>query len=334
MKLTAQAAGAPGDLSTTNVGNVDAEWKGVITPGDAGEITFEVTAVGNNGWKVDDQATFKVLEPIELALTGPLDLGTVAAGTPAYKRCVDLSFAGSRGVLYQQFKLTATKPKGCESYPTMFDGDAGYALHEADGVVVEILDARTVSICLANVPRCSGESPEPAVLTVQAMSPDFPEQKATLDVKWNVTGRNPLACWWWLIAAIGGSLFVIIVGYGFIRPFRFNVDDQVQLAGKREQLSRAVGRRLRDLPGGRSGWYKSASVGLLENGQATSKVATSIVELHARKGEVIIKSRGGLERVSHQTKKLEPVAEAATKDGHLASKNTVYAAGNLFFQIK
>ena len=334
MKLTARAGGAPGALSTGNVGDAAAEWKGTITPGDAGDVSFQISAVGNGGWKVDDQNSFTVLEPIELALTGPLDFGSVPAGTAANKRCTDLSFEKSRGALYQRFKLTATKPKGCDSYPTFYNGDIGYSLVDAQGVDVEILDARKVTICLAGVPRCSGETPEPSLLTVQALSPDFPDQKATLEVKWQVTGRNPLACWWWLIAAIGGSLFVIIVGYGFIKPFRFNVDDQVQLAGKREQLARAVGRRLRDLPGGRSGWYKSASVGLLENGQASAKVATGIVELHARKGEVMIKSRGGLERVSHQTKKLEPVPEAATKEGHCASKNTVYAAGNLFFQIK
>lgn len=179
-----------------------------------------------------------------------------------------------------------------------------------------------------------GRVPDPAVLTVTASSPDFPDQKATIDITWKVTGRNLLACWWWLVAAIGGGLFVIFLGYGFVRPFRFAIDDQVQLASKREQLSRAVGRRLRELPGGRPGWYRSAAVGLLENGQATTKVDQAVVQLHARKGEVIIRSRGGLERVSPQTKKLEPVPEAATKDGHNASKNTVYAAGNLFFQIK
>ena len=45
-----------------------------------------------------------------------------------------------------------------------------------------------------------------------------------------------------------------------------------------------------------------------------------------------IRSVSWLERVSAQTKKLEPVPDA--REGHNAAKNTVYVAGKLVFQIK
>ncbi len=332
LTIAARAGGATAKLSSTKPGALDAVWTGTVIPGDAGELQLEGTAEAH-GWSVKDQAAITVLEPIELALAPRLDFGTVPAGTRSNSRCLDLAFTKSRGVLYQRFKLTATRPSGCDSYPVVYDGTlgVGFPLH-GEGVETEILDSRIVTICLAEVPRCAAEAPEPAVLTVQAMSPDFTDQNATVQITWTVTGRSFLACWWWLIGAVGGVITVIVLGYGFVRPYRFTIDDQVRLAGKREQLVRAVGRRLRDLPGGRPGWYRSAAVGLLENGQATPKLGQAVVELHARRGEVIIVSRSGLERVSAQTKKLEPVPDA--REGHNAAKNTVYVAGKLVFQIK
>jgi hypothetical protein len=336
LTMTAAAGGPPTALHSDRPTDVDGVWKGEITPGDVGLISLAAVAKSAGG-EVTDQSIIDVMEPIELRLPAQLDLGTVPAGSAANddRYCQWLDFSKSRGVRYQEFRVTATAPRGCDSYPVFFDGASGigYGPHKKP-VQFELGDAQRVRICLADVPRCASESPAPTTFTVVAVSPDFADQKADVELRWKVSGRSFLACWWWLIAATGGTLFVATVGYGFIRPWRFAVDDQVQLAGKREQLARAVGRRLRDLPGGRPGWYRSAAVGLLDNGQATAKVGAALVELHARKGEVIIRSRGGLERVSPQTKKMVPVPEAATRDGHVASKNVVYSAGSLFFQIK
>ena len=187
-------------------------------------------------------------------------------------------------------------------------------------------------ICLADIPFCAGESPAPITLTVKALSKDFPDQVRTIRVRWRVQGRSFLACHWWWLAFAGGGLGLALIGYGWVRPDRFAMHDAVKLAGKREQLARAVARRLRDLPGGKPGWYRSSATGLREDGSATDKLRTAAVELHARRGEVILRSRGGLQRVSPQSKKLEPVPEAA-KEGHVASKNIVYNVGSLFFQI-
>ena len=333
LTMTAAAGGPAAPLTARDPAG---DWHGVITPGDTGLIALAASAKSAAG-QVDDQQLVDVMEPIELHLAPALDLGTVPAGTAAndQRYCKTLDFKASRGVRYQRVKLTATRPKGCDSFPVFFDAASGvgYPLHGA-GVELEIGDALAIPICLAAVPRCASESPAPAILTVAAVSPDFADQRADVAISWKVSGRSLLACWWWLVAAVGGTAFVAFVGYGFVRPWRFAVDDQVQLAGKRDQLARAVGRRLRDLPGGRPGWYRSAAVGLLDNGQATAKAGSALVELHARRGEVIIRSRGGLERISPQTKKLVPVPEAATREGHVASKNVVYSAGALFFQIK
>jgi hypothetical protein len=335
LAVVARTGGTTSPLATERGGQVDAAWHGTVVPTDTGEVMIEAIGQADGGVEVHGQAAITVEPPIVLSLPTALDLGTVRAGTASNHRCTALDFSKSRGVIYQRFRLTATRPSGCNSFPVVYDAatGVGFPVH-GDGVELEVRDDRRVTLCLAEIPRCADESPAPVVLTVQALSPDFPEQHADVEIVWRVAGRSLWACWWWLIAAIAGLTLAVIIGYGFIRPFRFEVDDQVTLSAKREQLARATGRRLRDLPGGRPGWYRSAAVSLLDNGQASARLGQGVVELHARRGEVVIRSRSGLERISPQSKKLEPVAEAARREGHVASRNVVCRAGALFFRIK
>ena len=148
---------------------------------------------------------------------------------------------------------------------------------------------------------------------------------------WKVEGRSFLACHWWWIAAAFGGIGLLFIGYGFVKPYDFAAHDAIKMAGDRAKLLRAVGRRLRELPGGRSGWYRNAATGLREDGSATRKLGQAAVVLEARKGDVLLRSRGGLQRVHPQSKKLEPFETG--KDGALASKGVSYVVGDLHFMI-
>jgi len=190
---------------------------------------------------------------------------------------------------------------------------------------------RRVSFCLDGVPRCAAESPAPVTLTIAALGPDFPSERQTVRVTWRVVGRGFLACWWWLLALGGGALLFVFVAMGIVRPYRFTVDDAVKIAVEQKALARAVARRLRELPGGRAGFYRSAATGLRDDGSATAKLRAATVVLAARGGEVVIRSRGGLRRFHPQTRKFEEVPRE--KGGHVAAKNAIYSAGSLFFTL-
>jgi len=133
------------------------------------------------------------------------------------------------------------------------------------------------------------------------------------------------------IGAGRGGLLLLRIGYGFVKPYDFSAHDAVKLAADRQKLVRAVGRRLRDLPGGRAGWYRNAATGLREDGSATNKLSQAAVVLEARKGDVILKGRSGLQRVNPQSKKLEPLETG--KHGVAASKGVTYVSGDLHFSI-
>ena len=126
-------------------------------------------------------------------------------------------------------------------------------------------------------------------------------------------------------------MLLLLIVLGFIRPYQFGIDDSIKIATKKDGLQRAVARRLRDLPGGRAGFYRSAATGLREDGSATDRLRTAQLSLHAYKGEILLRCHGSLQRMNPQTRKLDPVE--VPSDGYALSRNTVYQVGTLFFQV-
>jgi len=318
-------------LSPTQPGNPETTFTGTYTPKHQGVVHLRGVAKSPaQSREVEARIEADVREPIVLTLPATLDLGTIAAGSDWPAGCQILDFTKSRGVIEQGFELVSTKPSGCDSAPALESGGLGVPLPEGLDIEMEY-NTRKLRICLAEVPRCASESPDPIALTIKPKNPDFADQVATVRITWKVEGRNFLACHWWWIAAFGGGAFFLFVGFGFIKPQNFSPHDSIKMASDRKKLQRAVGRRLRELPGGRSGWYRSAATGLRDDGSATNKLRLAAVVLKAHKGDVYLVSQGGLQRVHPGTKKLEPVDTG--NDGIPASKGVMYNAGSLFFQI-
>jgi hypothetical protein len=169
------------------------------------------------------------------------------------------------------------------------------------------------------------------LLKIKPTSAEFASEQALVSVHWTVRGRGFLLCNLWWLGAIAGGLLLFLIVLGFVRPHEFGIEDSVKIATKKEALSRAVARRLRDLPGGKAGVYRSAATGLREVGSATDKLRTAQLSFHAYKGEILLRCHGALCRMSPQTRKLEPVE--IPSDGYALTRNTVYQVGNLFFQV-
>jgi hypothetical protein len=322
------------DVGTMNVvtsGDPNTQMTGDFTPSSPGLTEVEVVARSKSlNREITGKTQLKVKDPIELKLPTELDLGTVTAGTGWPAGCAVLDFTDSKGVVEEAFAMKSTVPQGCKSTPALLSDGLGAPLPAGLEVTMDY-DTRQLKICLADVPRCADENPAPVELTITPKNPDFPDQVRTVKIKWKVAGRSFLACHWWWIAAGLGGLGLLFIGYGFVKPYNFAAHDAVKMASDRTKLARAVGRRLRELPGGRAGWYRNAATGLREDGSTTTKLSQASVTLHAHKGDVYLKSRGGLQRVHPQSKKLEPLETG--KDGVPASKGVIYVIGDLHFSI-
>lgn len=279
--------------------------------------------------EVRQRQRLRIRQPIVLALPAELDLGTIKAGSPWHQACRELDFSRSRGVEEQEFLLQSELPPGCGSSLVVAD-DHGRAFPLAQGQRLTLGIRRTARLCL-EVPRCAGERPPPARLTVRPTSDDFREQLAVVQVRWVVDGRDFLTCNLVWLAIAAGGIFSLILIYGFLAPYRFSLDDTVKIAMKQQALGRAVARRLLDLPGGRAGFYRSAATGLRQDGSATRRLRGATLVLAARRGEIVVRSPGPVLRLNPRTRKMEPLASG--REGHVALKGVIYQAGELFFQV-
>lgn len=288
------------------------------------------------GQELADKQTIVFRDAIALKLDDKLDLGNVPVGSSWSINCAKLDFSKSNGVEEQEFLLHADLPSGCQSTLGLVDGNGRFlpigttrSGDSNDRKLVLGID-RSVKICLSP-PRCAGEKLPPALLKIKPTSAEFASEQALVSVHWNVRGRGFLLCNLWWLGAIAGGLLLFLIVLGFVRPHEFGIEDSVKIATKKEALSRAVARRLRDLPGGKAGFYRSAATGLREDGSATDKLRTAQLSFHAYKGEILLRCHGALCRMSPQTRKLEPVE--IPSDGYALTRNTVYQVGNLFFQV-
>lgn len=319
-------------LQPTNLPSGERAYAGSFTPKHAIQTEIEVVARAG-GQEVSDRVRINIRDPIVLTLPAELDLGRIPVGSSWRINCKPLDFSGSRGVEEQEFLMHLELPPGCKSTLGISDAFGRFlplgADKDTERKLVLGLD-RSVRICL-EPPRCAGEKLPPAILRVTATSPDFPAEQATVRITWHVPGRGFLLCNLWWLASIGGALVLLLIVLGFIRPYNFGADDSVKIATKKEGLQRAVARRLRDLPGGRAGFYRSAATGLREDGSATDRLRTAQLSLHAYRGEILLRSPSGLSRLNPQTRKLDPVE--IPKEGYALSRNVVYQVGALYFQI-
>lgn len=299
------------------------------------EIEVVVKAAGQ---EVSDRQRVTIREPIALKLASELDLGRVPVGSSWRLNCGKLDFSGSSGVEEQEFQLHLDLPAGCKSQLGISDAHGRFLPLGSSGVTVGdsadrrmVLGAdRELKICL-EPPRCAGEQLAPAMLKIKATSPEFASEQAVVAIKWQVRGRGFLLCNLWWLSVLGGGFLLLLIVLGFVRPYQFGIDDSVKIATKKDGLQRAVARRLRDLPGGRAGFYRSAATGLREDGSATDRLGTAQVSFHAYKSEIILRCHGSLQRMNPQTRKLDPLEVPA--DGYSLSRNTVYQVGTLFFQV-
>ena len=283
----------------------------------------------SRGHQVEERVQRRIRQPLSLKLPGVLDFGTIAAGTSRNDNCQTLDFSASIGIEEQALRLQAQVSQRCRSTLYIIDGHGRFfGLAEPRSVTIGL--DRAVRICL-EVPRCASDSPTPAILTVQAQSPDFPSQRATVQLRWQVSARSFLSCHLWWLAIVGGVIFAVFIAYGFLKPSQFSNDDSVKIATKQPALQRAVARRLRDLPGGRAGFYRSAAAGLREDGSATHRKRQALLVLAAVDGDIVLHSRGAVQRYNPQTRKLDDVTIG--KHGYSVAKNVVYRAGALYFQV-
>lgn len=252
--------------------------------------------------------------PLDLRIAR-VDFGSWSGERTPSERCIDVDLSGSKNADVVPL----------EAFANHLDG--GYHLEVATPLVVT---AGKFRACLV-APGCCADMPAGVTLTVRGIDSHYHPTAATVPLEGHVSPTTFFACWWPYIAAgIGAIVFAIIVA-GFVRPRDFASEDVIRLAKTEPALSRATGRRLRDLPGGKRGFYRNARVAFDGGGNAVRATSGAAVVLRAAKGEPQVAIQGGLEEKDPRTRKFQPVDLA--KGPIYLRRGVVYKSGEFVFRL-
>lgn len=305
-----------GDVEVPMTARDDGSFVGKLTV--AGEPrTDRISARFKNQWNSladSRELTIDAWAPLDLKVA-PIDFGSWTGERKASKRCVDVNLAGS---------VNADKV----AIEAIAEGlGNGYELEVAHPVVVK---NGTFSACLV-APGCCAEPPKGATLMVRGVDPHYHPTAAKVTMTYQVAPTPFLTCWWpYIAAAIGTVMFVIIV-IGFVRPRDFDKEDVIRLAKTEQALTRAGGRRLRDLPGGKRGFYRNARVAFDGAGNAVRATTGVSMILRAAKGDPQVTITGGLEEKDPRTRKFQPVD--SSKGPIYLRRGIVYKSGEFMFRL-
>ena len=189
------------------------------------------------------------------------------------------------------------------------------------------------TFCLSS-PKCCSELDERGVrITLRGQDPHYHSTALELPLRFHVEASGWLRCWLPVIVLVGLLLLAFFILYGFIRPNSFEGMSRVKLSGTERGLARAPARPLRDLPGGKRGFYRNATVAFDVSGEPRRPRKAAILRLEAAPGgEIRVVSRGGIERKNPRTRRWEELDFSAGLV--FLRRRVVYRVGELLFRIE
>ncbi|MSP17131.1 MAG: VWA domain-containing protein [Myxococcales bacterium] len=247
----------------------------------------------------------------------PVDFGTWSGAREPTRRCADLDLTGS--VNADRIPLEAV----AEGLPD------GVAL-----VAPTPLEVRsgTTRVCVESRGCCKDAVAGPdSRIVLRGRDPHYHDGAARVQVALRVEATTFLTCWWRVLAAIAGGLLFLFVVIGFLRPRDFDREQVLRLAKTETALARASARRLRELPGGRRGFYRDARVALDGTGNAVYDPRGAAVVIRATRGDFVVTARATIEQKDPRTRKWEPVTP--TEGSYMLRREIAYRCGEFCFRI-
>jgi hypothetical protein len=256
--------------------------------------------------------------PLSLKATpNPLSFGSWLGERLSSKRCATVSLAGSTNA-----DRVSIEAVGAEM-------PAGLRLLSASPLVVK---SETIELCVEAPGCCQNLQPAPATrILLRGKHPHYHPEALPLSVDFSV-GKTPFfVCYWRVIAAVLGTLLFLFVLYGFLSPHDFDAVEVIRLAKSETALQRTTGRRLRDLPGGKRGFYRNARVAFDANGNTPGRLKDAAIIVRATGSEPLIIVHGTVEHKDLRTRKWE--ALKTPLDPSALRRGVVYRSGDTYFRL-
>ena len=256
--------------------------------------------------------------PLSLKVSpDPIDFGRFTGERTPKRRCVTVSLAGSVNAdrvpleavavdLPERLRLVASTPL--------------------------TLQGESTELCLEALGCCGAMAPGPTTrILLRGQDPHYHPEAFAARVAFTVDKTPFLVCWWRVLAAVAGGLLLVFILVGLLKPYDFDAMEVIRLAKTETALPRTTGRRLRDLPGGKRGFYRHARVAFDSAGNTPQRLRDAAIIVRAAKGDPLIIVRDTVEHKDPRTRKWEPLP-TPLPEGALR-RGIVYRTGNIYFRL-
>lgn len=294
----------------------------------AGKTDVRLRAKTATGARQGPLMTVTVHANVRLKVSADkLDYGAIAGGCGLAQHCKAIDFAGSqqlRGGQKLAVSRPANQPDGSPGWPELLvhvragPGSPLIAVaHGAPAVLVEYTADKPLEVCYA-APRCSPVPAKPtAALLLQPVGKGLVEaDRAAKVMLLAAVTPNPIwQCYLpWLLAVVGAIVTLIVV-IGIVKPHKFPNSAMLFVGAQEAQLARDGGRPLYSAPGGRRGFYRSATCTFDGSGMTVRRGAGGAVVLHAQGRDIRIEQRTQVEVKERQRWRVLPPEEKILQRG-------------------
>ncbi|MBM4346344.1 MAG: hypothetical protein FJ100_23460 [Deltaproteobacteria bacterium] len=305
-----------------------AEFRCAWTAPAAGKVQVNLRARTATGVRDGPVLAVTVYANVRLKVAADkVDFGAVAGGCGLQQHCKPVDFAGSqhlRGGQKLAVSRPTAQPDGSPGWPELLvhvRAGPGTPLipvaHGGPAVVVDYVADKPVELCYA-APRCGPVPARPAAaVLLQPIGKGLVEaDRAARVVLLAAVAPTPLwQCYLPWILAVAAAVVAVFVVVGIIKPDRFPNSAMLFVGAQEAQLARDGGRPLYSAPGGRRGFYRSATCTFDGSGMTVRKGAGGAVVLHADGRDIRIEQRTQVEVKERQRWRVLPPEEKVLQRG-------------------
>lgn len=330
------------------------------TPDQPGAHQLAVRLVSQKGTVDGPEQAIFVANDARVQLLTQTAITEIEGGCAKDARCVPLDLGKSIG-LWPGLKLELVRKK-----PPTGDGWPQTPMHLKRGAeLIELVrdkvvdlsyqPTETLQLCYA-APRCTAPPTNPQELieikpvhfclaeqddeckkNPRAFACDKPRAAVTLVVP-QIIENSWIDCNLWWILIVAGVLVAILIIVGIVTPAQFSSAAMLRVANNQRQLAREQGRPLRREPGGKRGFYRTATVCFTDIGTTVKSSQGYVLQLKAGPDRqvLIVKKGGSLDRWDRNTwKQVDPIATGkdVLNERTLVSGGQYRVNGQYFFTV-
>ena len=313
-------------------GKFSADWS-PDTPHDAAHPASLSVTFHNTWLDLSARAPVAVEGFLDLVLhptPNPIDLGAWEGERGAVERCGQIDLAGSTNA--ERVRLQCVVAGGPPGYSLLCGPVPGSEarLGSALGQPMQW------QVCV-RAPACCDAAASPGtvdtVVTLAGENAHYASGAVGIPVHFAVSQTGFLRCFWPLLAIGAAVVTFLWVAVGILRPHGFGPNAALRLASNEASLKRASAQMLREQPGGRRGFYRSARTCIDGAGNCVRSPRRPTVVVEAGPGGTTRFARAdGLEKKDRSSGKWQKVEAGELALGYVPG--VVYRSGTLHLKFE